>query len=86
MVSKSIALLVCDTPMPEVVAEHGEYPRIFTELMQNSLPKELGWNFTMDAYDVVNKKEYPPEDKIDSYDAFMYTGSGTYLLLLAKTK
>ncbi|KIK69120.1 hypothetical protein GYMLUDRAFT_35181 [Collybiopsis luxurians FD-317 M1] len=75
MVSKSIALLVCDTPMPEVVAEHGEYPRIFTELMQKSLPKELGWNFTMDAYDVVNKKEYPPEDKIDSYDAFMYTGS-----------
>ncbi|KAJ3859877.1 class I glutamine amidotransferase-like protein [Lentinula novae-zelandiae] len=72
---KSIALLVCDTPMPEVVAEHGEYPTIFYELMRKSLPDELGWEFTMDAYDVVRKMEYPSEEKIDEYDAFMYTGS-----------
>lgn len=78
---KSIALLVCDTPMPEVVAEHGEYPTIFYELMRKSLPDELGWEFTMDAYDVVRKMEYPSEEKIDEYDAFMYTGSGMFQLL-----
>ncbi|KAJ3737259.1 class I glutamine amidotransferase-like protein [Lentinula guzmanii] len=72
---KSIALLVCDTPMPEVVAEHGEYPKIFHELMCKSLPDELGWDFKMDAYDVVHHMNYPSEDKIDRYDAFMYTGS-----------
>ncbi|KAJ4474392.1 class I glutamine amidotransferase-like protein [Lentinula aciculospora] len=72
---KLIALLVCDTPIPEVVAEHGEYPRMFHELMRKSLPDEFGWNFTMDAYDVVRKMEYPSKEKIDQYDAFMYTGS-----------
>ncbi|KAJ3965777.1 class I glutamine amidotransferase-like protein [Lentinula raphanica] len=72
---KTIALLVCDVPMKEVVAEHGEYPKIFHDLMRKSLPVELGWEFTMDAYDVVHKMEYPSEDEIDSYDAFMYTGS-----------
>ncbi|KAJ3758115.1 class I glutamine amidotransferase-like protein [Lentinula raphanica] len=72
---KTIALLVCDVPMKEVVAEHGEYPKIFHDLMRKSLPVELGWECTMDAYDVVHKMEYPSEDEIDSYDAFMYTGS-----------
>ncbi|KAF5383389.1 hypothetical protein D9757_006079 [Collybiopsis confluens] len=76
MVTKSIALLVCDTPIPEVVAEHGEYPGIFTELMQKSLPEgSEDWDFKLDAYDVVTKMEYPSEDEIESYDAFMYTGS-----------
>ncbi|KAF9074744.1 class I glutamine amidotransferase-like protein [Rhodocollybia butyracea] len=43
--------------------------------MQRSLPKESGWDFTMDSYDVVHKMEYPAEDKIEGYDAFIYTGS-----------
>lgn len=68
--------------MPEVVAEHGAYPKIFHGMMQKSLPDE--WDFTMDAYDVVTKMEYPSEEKIDEYDAFMYTGSGKCMETEAK--
>ncbi|KAF9074743.1 class I glutamine amidotransferase-like protein, partial [Rhodocollybia butyracea] len=42
--------------------------------MQRSLPKESGWDFTMDSYDVMHKMEYPAEDKIEEYDA-IYTES-----------
>lgn len=77
----SLALLVCDTPIPKVRTAHGEYPAIFTEFFQRSLPggggdTESVPKFTMDAYDVVHKQEYPDEARLGEYDAIVLTGSG----------
>ncbi|KAJ7621174.1 class I glutamine amidotransferase-like protein [Roridomyces roridus] len=73
---KSIALLVCDTPIPSVKQAHGTYHEFFTSLLQQSA-KALGISddacFTLDAYDVVNDMAYPPEDK--AYDGILITGS-----------
>jgi len=80
MSPKSIALLVCDTPMPNVIAEHGDYQKIFSALLKDSLPGP-DHDFTLDSYDVVHKMEYPDEDKLDNYDCIMLTGSGEYLFL-----
>ncbi|KAK7438067.1 hypothetical protein VKT23_018234 [Stygiomarasmius scandens] len=74
MSPKSIALLVCDTPMPNVIAEHGDYQKIFSVLLKDSLPGPEH-DFTLDSYDVVHKMEYPDEDKLDNYDCIMLTGS-----------
>ncbi|KII87858.1 hypothetical protein PLICRDRAFT_42374 [Plicaturopsis crispa FD-325 SS-3] len=70
-----IALLVCDTPNPVVVAAHGEYPSIFTTLLRASLPQDVTPEaaFVLDAYDVVHKMEYPSDAA--EYDAILLTGS-----------
>ena len=84
MVSTSIpqlALLVCDVPIPEVVKDHGEYPIIFDRLFRTSLPDGL-LDFALHSYDVRNAKEYPPVDKLDTYDGVIITGSCNVLLQL----
>lgn len=70
--SKSLGLLICDTPIPSVVLSHGDYHSIFSTLLASSL-SDKSIQFTVDPYDV-KKQEYPSEDK--QYDAFMITGSG----------
>jgi hypothetical protein len=72
---KSIALLVCDTPLPNVVTEHGDYHKIFYTLLKSSL-SESGDDFVLDSYDVVHKMEYPDDEKLNKYDCVMVTGSG----------
>jgi len=84
MVSTStpqLALLVCDVPIPEVVKHHGEYPIIFDRLFRTSLLDGL-LDFALDPYDVRNAKEYPPMDKLDTYDGVIITGSCNVLLQL----
>ncbi|PCH38959.1 class I glutamine amidotransferase-like protein [Wolfiporia cocos MD-104 SS10] len=70
---KRIALLLCDTPIPDVVSTDGDYTAIFSTLLRNALPKGADVDFTVDPYDVRNKLEYPAS--IDDYDALMLTGS-----------
>jgi len=70
-----LALLVCDTPIPEVIRDHGEYPMIFDRLFRASLPDGLE-DFAMDPYDVRYAKEYPQMDVLDTYDGIVITGSG----------
>jgi len=74
--SKSIALLVCDTPIGKVVSEHGDYHRIFTELLRKSSPEtgSMDLSFKLDAYEV-RQLLYPSEEQIDTYDAVLITGS-----------
>ena len=82
MVATSIpqlALLVCDVPVPEVVKDFGEYPIIFDKLFRTSLPDGLT-DFAFHTYDVRNAKEYPPMDKLNTYDGVIITGSCTVLL------
>jgi hypothetical protein len=74
-----LALLLCDTPIPEVKKDYGEYPTIFGRLFRTSLPDGIA-DFAMDPYDVRNAKEYPKMDILDTYDGIVITGSGDVLV------
>ncbi|KAI9456748.1 class I glutamine amidotransferase-like protein [Russula earlei] len=69
-----LALLVCDTPILEVVKHHGEYPMIFDRLFRTALPDGVT-NFVLDPYDVRNAKRYPELGLLDTYDGIIITGS-----------
>ncbi|KAI0300069.1 class I glutamine amidotransferase-like protein [Multifurca ochricompacta] len=69
-----LALLVCDTPVPAVVKDHGEYPMIFGTLFRASLPTGIV-DFVMDSYDVRHAMAYPPSDTLDTYNGIVITGS-----------
>jgi hypothetical protein len=73
-----ISLLVCDTPLPVVVANHGRYPEIFERLLLSSHPALADKSEALDlrTYDVI-QGEYPPKGE---EGAIMITGSGTYTL------
>jgi hypothetical protein len=64
-----IAILECDTPPADVVAQYGRYDRIFTTLLETAAeglglsPKQ---DLELSAFDVVTKQEYPELDKIDA--------------------
>jgi len=66
-----LAVLLCDTPAPPVLKEDGDYHKIFDVWLRGVSPSV---DFTLDAFDVVNKMEYPPEDA--KYDGILLTGSG----------
>lgn len=66
-----LAVLLCDTPAPPVLKEDGDYHKIFEVWLRGASPST---DFTLDAFDVVNKMEYPPEDA--EYDGVLLTGSG----------
>jgi hypothetical protein len=73
-----LALLVCDTPIPAVAKDYGEYPVIFNRLFRTSLPD--GLDFTLDSYDVRCAMEYPTGDVLDTYNGIIITGSGEHPL------
>lgn len=75
--STKLALLICDTPIPTVKAEHGSYRDIFHELLKSSLPKKRGLpqKFTLDGFDVVNG-EYPTKRQLEGYQGILISGSG----------
>lgn len=80
-----LALLLCDTPIPSVLAEHGDYTSIFTNLLRSSLPKDSEYDFQLDPFDVRGKLEYPDESQLggdDGYKAVIMTGSGEHNLFL----
>jgi hypothetical protein len=64
-----IAILECDTPPADVVAQYGRYDRIFTTLLETAAeglglsPKQ---DLELSAFDVVTQQEYPELDKIDA--------------------
>ena len=75
-----IAVLLCDTPVPKVVAAQGDYEVIFRTLFQKSLKSleastlDSDLDFVVDAYDIRNKMLYP--ENVDQYDGILLTGSG----------
>ncbi|KAH7395019.1 class I glutamine amidotransferase-like protein [Phaeosphaeria sp. MPI-PUGE-AT-0046c] len=70
-----IAILECDTPLPDIVARFGRYDRIFSTLLETAAeglglsPKQ---DLEMRGYDVVDKQEYP---NLDDIDAILISGS-----------
>jgi hypothetical protein len=66
-----LAVLLCDTPAPPVLKEDGDYHKIFDTWLRGVSPSA---DFTLEAFDVVNKMEYPSEDA--KYDGILLTGSG----------
>ena len=66
-----LAVLLCDTPAPPVLEEDGDYHRIFDTWLRGVSPSV---DFTLEAFDVVNRMEYPPDEA--KYDGILLTGSG----------
>lgn len=72
-----LALLVCDTPTPEVLEKYGDYPRMFTRIFEQA-SKDRNVEITWEYFDVVHKQEYPDlRDLADNktFDAVVITGS-----------
>jgi hypothetical protein len=74
-----LALLICGSLTPNLQEEYGDYTAVFSNFFRSALPKKI--DFTLDSYDVVQKMEYPQEDKLDSYDGIVLTGSGNSLFV-----
>lgn len=74
-----LALLICGSLTPNLQEEYGDYTAVFSNFFRSALPKKI--DFTLDSYDVVQKMEYPQEDKLDSYDGIVLTGSGNPLFV-----
>ena len=79
-----LALLLCDRPIPAVLDAYGDYERIFYTLFNSSLPTSVK-DFSMDAFDVRWKMEYPPEEELNNYDGIVMTGSGALYAPLSQT-
>ncbi|CAK5274207.1 unnamed protein product [Mycena citricolor] len=77
--SKSIALLICDTPMASVLSVHGDYHVFFTDLLHNAGMQaqidDIQTKCRIDAYDVVHKMNYPTAEQLEQYDGIIITGS-----------
>ena len=74
-----IAILDCDTPVPNVYAERGLYSDIFAALLREAAGKiealqEVDLRFT--AYDYV-LGQAPSKQDLLQIDAVIITGSGT---------
>ena len=79
-----IAVLDCDTPVPNVYAERGRYSDIFADLLRDAASKSLelcGLRLEFSKYDAV-KGEEPSEEDLKKLDAIIVTGSGNALASL----
>jgi hypothetical protein len=77
-----LCVLLCDTPLPIVVAAHGAYNSIFDTLMKAAAPEHVTYELT--SYDVVHEMVYPSADA--ELDAVLLTGSGEECLSLAANR
>lgn len=72
-----IAILECDTPLPDIVERYGRYDRIFSTLLETAA-EGLGLSpkndLVLNGFDVVDKQEYP---NLDDIDAVLISGSST---------
>ena len=78
----SLALFICGS-LPDTLRQDPEYDgyaEVFSRFLQKSISNDTV--FTLHAYDVVEKREYPPADNLDSYDGIILTGSGGCQCLL----
>jgi hypothetical protein len=78
-----IAILECDTPVPQVKEKYGGYGKVFKALLETAadgleLPDVISSKKGMElsAYDVVTKQEYPD---LDNIDAVLMTGSSKHI-------
>ncbi|KAF9436055.1 hypothetical protein BGZ76_004934 [Entomortierella beljakovae] len=76
-----VALLVCGTPVLPVLEVYGEYPAIFTYLLQRGLGElkqrnaiDPGTELVLEGFDV-REDNYP--DNINDWDAIMISGSAS---------
>ncbi len=70
-----IAILQCDQPPPDVVAQYGAYDRIFTTLLEQAAVGEgldASRDLALSAFDVVTAQEYPA---LEDIDAVLISGS-----------
>jgi hypothetical protein len=73
-----IAILECDTPLPQIVERYGRYDRIFSTLIETAAeglglsPKK---DLVLSGFDVVDKQEYP---NVEDIDAVLISGSSTW--------
>ncbi|KAG5455995.1 MAG: class I glutamine amidotransferase-like protein, partial [Olpidium bornovanus] len=71
-----VALLLADTPPPQVVeAGGGDYGHVFARLFAAAGERRGDVEIATRAYDVVNNGEYP-ENFAEGFDAVLITGSG----------
>ncbi|KAI9596079.1 class I glutamine amidotransferase-like protein [Syncephalis fuscata] len=71
-----IALLIADTPLPEIVAKYGDYNILYTNLLKRALIQEgLEQQVQLDitAFDVVKTMAYPEQP--ETFDALLISGS-----------
>ena len=78
----NLALLVCDTPKPEVLEKYGDYPKMFTNVFSRANTNELKdkVEITWQHVDVVHKQEYPDlRDLADNrtFDGIVISGSAS---------
>ncbi|KAL1745215.1 class I glutamine amidotransferase-like protein [Schizophyllum fasciatum] len=67
-----LALLMCDTPMPSVQRDYGDYRQIFDDLLRRALDDARApadTPYTLDAFDVVHAMAYPAEDALGGHAA-----------------
>ena len=81
-----LALLICDTPIPNVLEHEGDYNEVYHSYLRRSLDVYQKDNaqkvdFQLDGYDVRFKEEYP---NLDEYDGIVITGSGQFSTRLRK--
>lgn len=85
-----IAILECDTPLPNTNSRYGGYGGVFRTLLTASAkalnqPGGLDSDIELDLsrWDVVNNTEYP---KLEDIDAVLLTGSSESLRLIGATQ
>ncbi|KAJ3189525.1 hypothetical protein HDU85_003156 [Gaertneriomyces sp. JEL0708] len=74
-INLSIAILLCDIPLPSVLAEYGDYTKIFNDLFERSISQRTlkpPIEFTLTPFNVTND-EYPSDPS--EFDAYLITGS-----------
>jgi len=77
--SLHIAVLDCDTPVPNVYAERGLYSDIFEALLRDGLTKTEGLQeleLRFSKYDCV-RGELPSVEDLEGIGGIIITGSGT---------
>ncbi|KAI8095839.1 class I glutamine amidotransferase-like protein [Thamnidium elegans] len=70
------ALLVCDTPLPEVIEKYGDYTKQYPAIFEKA-SANANVNLVWDFFDVVDAQVYPSLQDISDkkYDAIVLTGS-----------
>lgn len=68
-----LAILECDTPVPNVVKERGSYGSVFETLLSKGVAQRSdNLNFCVLKYDVVQQQKYPD---LSDIDGILITGS-----------
>ncbi|KAF8546866.1 hypothetical protein OG21DRAFT_1425985 [Imleria badia] len=73
MSTKRLALLLCADFPPPTRSTCGYYAEVFRQFLKSSLPSRSDVVFKLDVFDVVDKKEYPPDSV--HYDGLLISGA-----------